>query len=456
MGEFKTPEMEGYPGYAGYLNFEVAALPALLRAGGYHTYMTGKWHLGDEPETRPHARGFQETFALMPGGGSHWSDRRPLSPPQIMYYMRNGELVESLPDDFYSTKYYTDAMLEFIENDRGDGSPFFAYLSYTAVHDPLHAPQEYIDKYRGMYDSGWDDLRQQRLQALKDLGIVPAATEPFPRIASVNAWSEMSNDEKENAARDMEVYAAMLDYLDEQILRVFDYLKEIGEYDNTMILFFSDNGANGALPMAYPGQTEEFLEAFDNSLDNRGLVNSYIEMGPGWAQASMSPSRMFKAFASEGGIRSPLIVKLPGAMTNAGSMSNNFVHVRDIMPTILDIAGVSHHKEFEDRAVRPMQGQSVLDYFSGEAKTPYAGAGQVGYELFGLKAYFDGNWKILLMPPPFASGEWELYDLAEDPAEMNDLSSKYPEKVEEMVRKWDQYKEDNMVLDAALDLSRGI
>jgi arylsulfatase len=237
---------------------------------------------------------------------------------------------------------------------------------------------------------------------------------------------------------------------------VFDYLKEIGEYDNTIILFFSDNGANGALPMAYPGQTEEFLESFDNSLDNRGLVNSYIEMGPGWAQASMSPSRMFKAFASEGGIRSPLIVKLPGAMTNAGSMSNNFVHVRDIMPTILDIADISHHKEFEDRAVRPMQGQSVLDYFSGEAKTPYAGAGQVGYELFGLKAYFDDNWKILLMPPPFASGEWELYDLAEDPAEMNDLSSKHPEKVEEMVRKWDQYKEDNMVLDAALDLSRGI
>ena len=458
MGEFRTPEMEGYPGYAGYLNFEVAALPELLRAGGYRTYMTGKWHLGDEPETRPHARGFQETFALMPGGGSHWSDRRPLSPPQMMIYTRNGMTVESLPDDFYSTQYYTDTLLKFLEGDHGDGSPFFAYLSYTVAHDPLHAPKEYIDKYRGTYDSGWDDLRQKRLQALKDLGIMPAAAEPYPhpRIASVNAWSEMPNDERENAARDMEVYAAMLDYMDEQILRVFDYLKEIGEYENTMILFFSDNGANGALPMAYPGQTEEFLNSFDNSLNNRGLVNSYIEMGPGWAQASMSPSRMFKAFTSEGGIRSPLIVKLPGTMSNAGSMSNEFVHVRDIMPTILDIADVSHTEEFEGRAVRPMQGQSVLEFFSGEAKTPYAGAAQVGYELFGLKAFIDGNWKILQMPPPFASGEWELYNLAEDPAEINDLSSKYPEKVGEMVKRWEQYKEYNTVLDVALDLSRGI
>jgi len=265
----------------------------------------------------------------------------------------------------------------------------------------------------------------------------------------------LPDDEQANAARDMEVYAAMLDYMDEQILRVFDYLKETGEYDNTMILFFSDNGANGALPTGYPGQTEEFLNSFDNSLDNRGLVNSYIEMGPGWAQASMSPGRMFKLFTSEGGIRSPLIVKLPGAMGNAGSMSKEFVHVRDIMPSILEIADVSHTKDFEGRAVRPMQGQSVLDFLSGVAKTPYAGAAQVGYELFGLKAFFDGDWKILWMPQPFGSGEWELYNVTEDPAESNDLSGEYPDKLEGMVKRWEQYKEDNTVLDIRLDMSAG-
>jgi arylsulfatase len=453
MGEFHTPEMDGYPGYVGYLNFEVAALPEVLNTAGYRTYMSGKWHLGSEEKTRPHARGFGETFALLPGGGSHWSDLKPLSPPQTMIYSRNGKTVESLSDDFYSTQYYTDVLLDWLERDRGDGKPFFAYLSYTAPHDPLHAPREYIDKYRGAYDAGWDVLRQQRLQALKDLGIVRPNAEAFPRLPSVPAWVEMSSDEQRKAARDMEVYAAMVHYMDEQIQRVLDYLKEIGEYDNTMILFFSDNGANGALPTAYPGQTEEYLSSFDNSLDNRGLVNSFIETGPGWAQASMSPSRMFKGFTGEGGIKSPLIVKMPGAMVNASEMRHSFVHVRDIMPTLLDIAGISHPEEFEGRTVRSMQGRSVLDLLAGEAQASYPGAGQVGYELFGLKAYFDGDWKILWMPPPFGTGEWELYNLKEDPAEVNDLSGEHPQRVEEMVALWEQYKEDNTVLDISLDLS---
>ncbi len=456
MGEFSTPEMDGHPGYAGYLNFEVAALPEVLQVAGYHTYMAGKWHLGDEKETTPDARGFEETFALLPGGGSHWNDRKPVSPPGTMIYSRNGQVVESLPDDFYSTRFYTDALLEFLEADRGDGKPFFAYLSYTAPHDPLHAPKEYIDKYKGTYDLGWDELSQRRLQTLKDLGIIRAEVEPFPRLASVRAWSEMPTEERQKAARDMEVYAAMVDYMDEQILRVFDYLKEIGEYENTMIVFMSDNGANGALPTAYPGQTEEYLSSFDNSLENRGLINSYIEMGPGWAQASMSPSRMFKAFTSEGGIKAPLIVKLPGTMSDAGKMRNSFVHVRDIMPTILDITDVSHDEEFAGRAVRPMQGRSVLDFLAGKVRTPYPDAGRVGYELFGLKAFFDDEWKILQMPRPFASGAWELYNLKQDPGETNDQSGDYPKRLEEMVALWEQYKEDNGVLDISLDLSGAI
>jgi arylsulfatase len=453
MGEMKTSEMDGYPGYAGYLNFQVAALPEVLKDGGYHTYMAGKWHLGSDDKTSPHARGFEETFALIPGGGSHWSDRRPLSPPQVMYYKRNGKEVESLPEDFYSTQYYTDLLLEWISRDQGDGKPFFAYLSYTAPHDPLHAPQSYIEKYRGAFDDGWDVLREKRLDALKELGIVPADSRPFPRLPSVPAWNEMSVEERQLAARDMEVYAAMIDYMDEQIERVLDTLKEIGEYDNTMILFFSDNGANGAPPTAYPGQTEEHLESFDNSLENRGLVNSFIEPGPGWAQASMSPSRMFKGFTAEGGIRSPFIVKLPGTAQNAGTMNHSFVHVRDIMPTILDLADVEHTEEFAGRTVLPLHGQSVLDLLAGRAEQAYPEASQVGYELFGLKAYFDGDWKILWMPPPFGSGDWELYNLADDPGEMNDLGGEHPERLEEMVAMWKQYKIDNEVLDISLDLA---
>ena len=243
------------------------------------------------------------------------------------------------------------------------------------------------------------------------------------------------------------------DGVSRKIERVFDHLKAIDEYDNTMVIFFSDNGANGHPRTAYPGQTDEYLNSFDNSLPNRGLKNSYIDMGPGWAQASMAPSRMFKAFTAEGGIRAPFVVKLPGAMSNAGTMNHSFFHVRDIMPTILDIAGISHTQEVAGRQVVPMQGRSVLDLLEGNVETPYAEASQVGYELFGLKAYFDGDWKILWMPHPFGSGEWELYNIKNDPGEMRNLGGEHPERLEQMVAMWEQYKTDNEVLDISLDLS---
>ncbi|MHC4708916.1 MAG: arylsulfatase [Planctomycetota bacterium] len=457
MGEFTTPEMEDYPGYAGYLNFKVAALPEVLQSNGYRTYMAGKWHLGFEEETSPYARGFEETFILVPGGGSHWSDRRPLSPPQPMIYRRNGQIVEDLPESFYSTTYYTDALLEWLQEDRNDGQPFFAYLSYTAPHDPLHAPAESIEKYRGAYSEGWDVLRQRRLQALKALGIIPDDAEAFPRLPTVEPWAEMSPDSRQEAARDMEVYAAMVDFMDGQIQRLFDYLKEIGEYDNTLIIFFSDNGANGAHPTAYPEWTEEWAASFDNSMENRGLPGSFIEMGPGWAQASMSPSRMFKGVTAEGGIRSPFIAKMLGAQANAGALNHSFFHVRDIMPTILDLAKIEPPTEIDGRDVRTLQGQSVLGLLDGSAEAAYAGADEVGYELFGLKAFIDGEWKILWMPPPFGSGNWELYNLSADPAKMNDLAADHPERLESMIEMWERYKEENTVLDlSSLDLSEAI
>jgi arylsulfatase len=263
----------------------------------------------------------------------------------------------------------------------------------------------------------------------------------------------MSPDERAIEARDMEVYAAMVDYMDEQIKGVLEYLKAIGEYENTMILFFSDNGANGHPHKVYPGQTVEYLNSFDNSLENRGLMNSYIDMGPGWAQASMAPSRMFKAFPSEGGIRSPLIVKSPGKPANAASMNHAFIHVRDIMPTLLDVACVSHSDVFNGRKVRPLQGRSVLYLFEGKATSPYAEAGRVGYELFGLRAFFDGDWKILWMPKPFGKGDWELLNLKNDPGELNDLSKLYPDKCKDLIALWEQYKIDNGVLDISMDLS---
>jgi arylsulfatase len=448
MGERMTESVKGKPGYEGYLNLRVAALPEVLKANGYRTYMVGKWHLGHCEDTLPHARGFDETFVLVGGGGSHWSDEKWISPTIPVAYSRNGKEVKSLPEDFYSTRNYTDNLIEWIKRDQDSDKPFFAYLSYTAPHDPLHAPKEYIDKYKGAYDGGWDALREKRLQKLKELGIIGQEARPFPRLSTVKAWNELPEEERAMAARDMEVYAAMVDYMDGQIKRVFDQLKAAGEYENTLIIFFSDNGAQGSSLTNYPGQTQAYLGQFDNRFENRGLKNSLIDMGPGWAQASMTPSRMFKGFTAEGGIRSPLLVKLPGKMANAGRINHSFLHIRDIMPTVLDAADIEQPaKRFAGRSVQPIQGTSVLPLLEGKDVETVS---EVGYELSGMKAFIAGRWKVLWMPAPNGTGEWELFDLKQDPGELNDLGKKHPQKLKELIASWQQYKQDNGVLDLSL------
>ncbi|MEP4768182.1 MAG: arylsulfatase [Roseibium sp.] len=448
MHEMMTEEIEGQPGYEGFLNHRVAALPEVLNVNGYSTYMVGKWHLGEEPEDLPSARGFDDTFILVEGGGSHWADQKWVTPTVPMHYSRNGKVVESLPEDFYSTKNYTDELVQWIKRDKDSKKPFFAYVAYTAPHDPLHAPAEYIAKYNGKYDSGWDALRNDRLTKLREMGIVANDAAPFPRLPSVPSWSEMSPEEQALAARDMEVYAAMVDYMDEQIQRIIDTLKQTGRYENTLIIFMSDNGANGSKLEDYPGQTDEYISSFDNSPENRGLPNSLIDMGPGWAQASMTPSRMYKGFAAEGGVRSPLVVKLPSNMDGAQGKNGAFLHIRDIMPTILEAAQLDLPGEvFHGRPVQPIQGASVMPVLLGKEIDTTTSNKLVGYELFGMKAFFDGRWKALWMPEPAGSGEWELYDLQNDPGELADLANEMPEKRDELIARWMKYSRDNGVLE---------
>ena len=296
MGEMTTPEQQENPGYEGHLNKTVAALPELLFNAGYHTYMVGKWHLGEEEGFKPSDRGFEQTFVLLNGGGSHWPDQQPVSPTEPMTYARNGKEIATLPEDFYSTKNYTQHLLEWLETDKADNKPFFAYVAYTAPHDPLHAPQEYIDKYKGTYDQGFDVLRIERYNRLKELGIISKNAKQFPLNGL--KWEDLSEEEQRITSREMEVYAAMIDYMDNQISKIFKWLEETDKMDNTMIVFISDNGANGHTFSAYPGQTEEFMNSFDNSLDNIGHPNSLTDTGPNWASASMSPFRLFKGFTT--------------------------------------------------------------------------------------------------------------------------------------------------------------
>ena len=446
MGEVKYPELEGLPGYSGHLTNEVATIPEILINHGYHTYMAGKWHLGEEEGQLPSDRGFEESFALLQGGGSHYADQKPLSPPQVMDYRVNGRKLEALPQDFYSTRNYTDTLIHYIDKNKADKKPFFMFAAYTAPHDPLQAPKEFIDKYRGKFDKGWDSLRAIRLSNLKKLGIVEGENIGFAPN-EIPKWETLSAREKAEFARDMEVYAAMIDYLDMSIGRIIDYLKQQGMYDNTMILFMSDNGANGVMATTYPGNADgKYLGSFDNSLENRGLPNSFVEMGPGWAQASSSPFRLFKSFTSEGGIRAPLIIKMPSGSRNNGQWNKNFIHVTDILPTIMTISGADYPKEANGKSLKQPIGKSFLPLLKGEAVSEHQNRG-MGWELFERKAYIKGNWKILRLASPFGTGEWQLYNLADDPGEVNDLSEQFPARRDSLVSDWNTYAKENGVVD---------
>lgn len=447
MSEMDYPALHNQmlPGYSGGLSSQVVTIPEVLRDNGYHTYMVGKWHLGEDAGQNPYDRGFEETFILGTGGGSHFNDRKALSPLQRMEYTRNGNEVK-LPQDFYSTRNYTDSMIQFIDMHKADKKPFFAFQSYTAVHDPLQAPKEYIDKYKGKFDMGWDSLAALRLNNLKALGLVPQDVQRFTNPA-IPKWQKLPKEKREELAREMEVYAAMLDYMDMSMGRILDYLKKEGMYDNTMIIFMSDNGANGAIATTYPGNGDgKYLGSFNNKIDNLGLQGSYAEMGPGWAQASTSPFRFFKSFVSEGGIKAPMIIKMPGQMKNAGQWNKSFAHVTDLMPTILDLAGATYPQQHKGKDIHPLIGKSLLPILNGDSASVHQSDG-MGYELFEMKAYIKGNWKLLRLPIPFGTGQWQLYDLDKDPTETTDLSAKFPEVKEGLIKDWNDYAKQNEVYD---------
>jgi arylsulfatase len=442
MAEMLTDAQRGEPGYEGHLNDRVVCLAEVLRAGGYHTYMAGKWHLGHSEGRLPFDRGFERTFTLLPGGGSHWSDMLgilPMDDPPA--YARNGEHIDKLPDDFYSSRSYADALMGMIREHRGDGKPFLAYLAFTAPHDPVHAPEPWLSKYRGRYDDGYEVLRKRRWEAARKLGIVPrdaALAEPNPLM---RPWKELSAEERAVEVRGMEVYAGMLEAMDYHYGRVIDFLKDTGELDNTIVIFLSDNGANPWYSREYPGATEpEFAGQFDNSLENIGRPGSNYAYGMGFASGSAGPLDKFKMTVGEGGIRSPCLIAGPGV--SGGRRSDAFAYVTDIMPTILELAGVDHPSEFKGRTVEPMRGRSMSGLLDGSTDAIYGPTDFVGGEMGGGRWMRQGDHKAVMVPKPYGTGEWQLFDLAKDPGEANDLARSMPDKLRTLQAAWDRYAKE--------------
>jgi arylsulfatase len=454
MGELNAPNQVGKPGYEGVLNKRVASVAELLQDNGYHTYMAGKWHLGLKPDQIPHARGFERDFSTLVGGGDHFDDGWNIE-WQIpkMPYTEDGRPIKKLPKDFYSTKTYTDKTIQFIEEGREDSKPFFAYMAFTAPHGPLQLPDDWLRRYKNRYDEGWDGIRLQRLARMQELGIVDKDANSADRLFFLPRSTAFTPAVRVMQGRKMELYAGMVEYMDDQIGRVFDYLKEIDEYDNTVVIFISDNGAEGnnlvEMVSGQPGSfgylhaMNHFSEKGHNSLGRKG---TFAEYGPLWAQVSMAPFRAYKGWVAEGGIRSPLIVSGPGVKGAGGLNKKAVLHVMDIAPTILELAGIQHPATYKGYEIEPMQGKSWVGMLNGSTQSPRGPSDWLGWELFGNRAIRQGDWKISWLYEPFGTEDWQLFNLTEDPGEQYDLSDKFPKKRKELIALWDEYVKTNGVI----------
>ena len=413
----------------------------------------------------------------LPGSGNHYNyepqfkegEPRPslaVADPNT-FWMRDGTYLNrwtELPKDFYSTKTFTDELLNYLDTRTPDEreKPFFSYLAFTAPHWPLHAPKEVRDLYKGIYDDGPAALRKRRLEKLIELGLVPKDVEPAPMVGLVDPdWETLSPEERAVSARKMETFAAMVHVVDENIKRVVDYLEQSGELDNTFILFMSDNGAEGTLLEALPmlnGATSmgALIEKhYNNELENIGERDSFTWYGASWACASMAPSRGFKTWITEGGIRCPCLVRYPplGGVPGSpgpGTHTNAFTTVMDVLPTMLELAGVAHPapNTFRGREVVPVRGKSWVSHLAGRAPEVHDGETAItGWELFGLRAIRQGKWKAVYMTEPRGREAWELYDMDADPGEIHDLAGREPDVLKRLVQHWNVYYSETGMFD---------
>jgi arylsulfatase len=353
-------------------------------------------------------------------------------------YTQNGKAIQTLRPGFHSSEDYSSAIINNIEENREDGKPFFAYLALQAPHDPFQLPAEWLDKYKGRYDQGYDTTRAARIERMKKLGILDPEATMYPRLANVPAWVNLPAEEQRQSARRMELYAAMVENMDANIGKLIDYLKAKNLYDNTLIIFLSDNGPEG--------NTMKMGPPWDNSkFEDWGKKGTFIQYGAAWAQVSAGPFRMFKGFLSEGGIRAPLIISGRG-VRGSGRISDAVSHIMDIPATILNAASVTHPDSYASKKVAPLQGKSLSPVLTGEHATVRGPSDWLGWELFGNRAIRQDNWKLLWLCEPYGTGNWQLYDLRTDPAEMNDLASAQPEVREQLVRHWAEYAQANNVI----------
>lgn len=414
------------PGYRGRLNDQCVTMAEVLRPAGYFTAMTGKWHVGQKHGVAPWTQGFDRSLNAAAGGfyfASH---------PRAELFL-NGDPIATddprLPTDWYSTDLWTTFGLRFIDEALAEQKPFYLHLCHNAPHFSLQAPADAIARFRGSYAAGWDELRTRRLARQVEMGIIDPGWEPAPRPAAIKAWSALTAEERDRFDHIMATYAACVQRMDQAVGDLVAGLKARGVFDNTLILFMSDNGGNAE--QGPDGRTE--------GDPTRGDSDWFC--GESWAFLQNTPLRSYKHFNHEGGIATPLLVHWPAGIAARGELRTQPAHLIDIMPTVVEVSGATYPKQFRDQPIQPLEGQSLVPAFSNGVLERQA----LYWEHEGNAAIRAGAMKLVRKG---TAGAWELYDLAADRTEQHDLAAERPELAAELAGRWQLWAERAHVIPA--------
>ena len=423
----------GQPGYRGDLNRQCVTIAEALRPAGYHTLMTGKWHVtpaGSRSKYNwPLQRGFERFYGTIHGAGSYYD---PVS-------LTHGNTpVQPVSRNYYYTDAISDNAVRYIDEYGRRREPFFLYVAYTAPHWPLHALAEDIAKYKDTYQEGWDALRRERHRRLIEMGIVDGKWPLTPRDPRVPPWKDAKN--KEWQARRMAVYAAQIDRMDQGIGRILAKVGEIGAEENTLVLFLADNGGCaeetsgkwGGLHMTQKTRDGRPVRRGNDPSVLPGPEDTYQSYGVPWANASNTPFRLYKHWVHEGGIATPLIVCWPAVIKERGALTHQPGHLIDVMATCLEVIGAEYPGTCQGRAITPLEGKSLLPIFQGKQRK---GHEAIYWEHEGNRAMRKGKWKLVSRHP----GKWELYDLESDRTEMNNLAEKHPDRIRELAAVYERW-----------------
>ncbi len=426
--EVLTAEQKASPAYALRLQPGVHTIAERLQSVNYQTFMTGKWHLGRSEGALPNAHGFDRSFVLDASGADNW-EQKPFMPYYNEAPWFEDGAPATLPDDFYSSRFLVDKMLEYLAT-RDRARPFFAYVAFQAVHIPVQAPREFTDHYEGVYTDGWQTILDRRFDRARVIGLVPQRATPPRMHPAMRSWDSLTSAEKVHYERGMMVNAGMLEAMDHHIGRLIEYLASTDDLDNTVFIVTSDNGPE----FADPARESTFrlwmaANGYHTDPDRVGERGYMGAIGAEWASATAVPGSLFKMYASEGGTRVPLIVRVPG-MQQAG-FNDALTFVTDIAPTIAELAGLT--------PTTASDGRSLLPLLAGNPSGVYADDEPIGFEVAGNSALFKGSYKLTRNTRPHGDAKWRLYDLRDDPAETRDLSAVQSALRNELLADYERY-----------------